>query len=393
MHRPEVFRHRLSQRILALMALIAPATLMFETGCDPYAGCGDQTVNTNQCFAWPANGGSGGAGTTGSGGAGGAAGAGGAGGGMPVMCPSREEAKPMLDANFYTPVSVQSDGVLGNGQCCYDVTYTEQCIGGRPFIVDEQPRVALIQARTYDPQWSVAPNLSPDVSSLSADERAELATAWARDGAFEHASVASFSRFALELMAVGAPPELISAAHAAAMDEVRHAKLCLTLASHYAGSVLEPAPFPFDGRVAVSSDLVDLAMRVTNEGAIGETISAVIASEQLAHAQDPAVRDALAVIAEDEARHAELAFRTLAWAIRVGGRDVAEAISNAFVQAMRDIDVSGASENPALAAHGRLDAATLRRAAKRGMDEVLRPAMSALRLSLTHKEHFRPAIS
>lgn len=384
MHDADIFRRRLSQRILALVALVLPSTLMIESGCDPYAGCGDHTVNQNQCFDWPANGGAGGAG---------GAGMAGEGGGAAAMCPSRDAAKPMLDANFFTPVTVEGDGVLANGQCCYDVSYVEQCIGGRPFLVDETPRVAPIQARTHDPQWSLAEMRNPAMEALSADERAELAAAWARDGAFEHASVASFGRFALELMAVGAPPDLVTAAHEAAMDEVRHAKLCLSLASKYAGHVLEPAPFPFDGRVVVSFNLVDIASRVAKEGAIGETIAAVIAAEQLARAEDPAVRDVLAIIAEDEARHAELAFRTLAWAIRVGGLEVADAMTKSFVQAINHLDVSGASEHPALVAHGRLGATALRQAAKRGMDDVVRPAMNALRLAVTRSEDVTAAIA
>jgi hypothetical protein len=35
---------------------------------------------------------------------------------------------------------------------------------------------------------------------------------------FQHASVASFARFSLELLALGAPPDLVAAAHAAALD-------------------------------------------------------------------------------------------------------------------------------------------------------------------------------
>ena len=51
--------------------------------------------------------------------------------------------------------------------------------------------------------------------------RSAVADAWVRDALAEHASVASFARCMLELMSVGAPPQLLSAAALAANDEVR----------------------------------------------------------------------------------------------------------------------------------------------------------------------------
>lgn len=375
---PHAFRRRLYQRILAVVVML-PVGAMITPGC-LYGSCSDELRSENRCFDWPGEAGAGGmAGSAGAAGMGGAGGSGGMGGGAPTMCPSREEAKPLIEAHHFTQVTVESDGVLGNGQCCYDIQYVSPCIGGRPFLVEEKPRTAPAETRAHGTAWNDTRMPIPEVDALMVEERAELAAAWARDGLFEHASVASFGRFALELMAVGAPADLISAAHEAALDEVRHAKLCLSLASAYAGHVIEPGAFPFDGRVVVSSDLADLASRVAREGAVGETIAAVVADEQLACAEDAAVRAALAVIAEDEARHAELAFRTLVWAIRVGGAPVAEAVANTFVQALRRIDLPP-STRASLSAHGRLDEGALRRAVQRAIDEVLNPAIEALGL-------------
>src|SRR6185369_11435722 len=100
---------------------------------------------------------------------------------------------------------------------------------------------------------------------------------WTRDGLFEHASVASFGRFALELLAAGAPAALVEDAHRAALDEVRHARLCFDLASAYAGEAIAPGAFPFEGRVEVTSDLASIASRAAREGCIGETIAAAVA--------------------------------------------------------------------------------------------------------------------
>lgn len=375
----ESFRFRLSKRILALVAVAFPMGALIAPGCDPFADCGGEVITENRCFTWPAEGSTGGAGGMG-GGAAGMAGGGGMGGNAPVMCPAQADAKPIIEADFFETVTMKSDGTLADGKCCYDIEYKTICIGGRPFLVDETPRLALSKTQSVRGAWSNAAMSTPDVQAFTDEERAELAAAWARDGLFEHASVASFGRFALELMAVGAPAELISAAHEAALDEVRHARLCLSLAGAYAGHGIEPGAFPFDGNVAVSANLADLASRVAREGAIGETIAAVIAAEQLVNAEDPAVRAALSVIAEDEARHAELAFRTLVWAIQVGGAPVAEAVGRTFVEALRHVELPAAATRSSFAAHGRLGEDALRNATKRAIDDVLMPAITALGL-------------
>jgi hypothetical protein len=75
----------------------------------------------------------------------------------------------------------------------------------------------------------------------------------------EHASVASFARFSLQLMAAGAPASLVEAAHRAALDEIEHARLTFRLASRYEGRALGPGPLPVDGSVAVDASLASLA--------------------------------------------------------------------------------------------------------------------------------------
>src|SRR6185436_8861484 len=122
----------------------------------------------------------------------------------------------------------------------------------------------------------------------------------------------------------------VEEAHRAALDEVVHARLCFSLASAYAGADLGPARFPFGGAAEVRDDLAAIAAAVVREGCIGETLAAAQAGAQLELATDPAVRSVLARIAEDETRHAELAWRVVAWAIREGGDAVREAVREAF---------------------------------------------------------------
>jgi hypothetical protein len=229
--------------------------------------------------------------------------------------------------------------------------------------------------------WQVP--LRPRVDDLSRSDREALASAWLRDALLEHASVASFSRFALELIAVGAPARLLEAAHQAALDEVRHARLRFALASAYAGEDLEPGPLPLGGALEIASDLATVAARAVAEGCIGETVAALTAAEQHAVATDPSVRDVLAGIAEDEARHAELAWSFVAWAIRTGGRNVHDAVARAFTGALAAHQPPPREEiaEGALAAHGWLSEEAVRGARRRAIQAVVMPGARELAIT------------
>src|SRR5262249_50774510 len=130
------------------------------------------------------------------------------------------------------------------------------------------------------------------------------------------------------------PADLVADAHRAALDEVEHARLCLGLSGAYSGEPVAPAPFPFEGRVEVSADLASIAARAAREGCVGETLGAVQAAEQLARAEDPWVREAFSIIVEDEARHAELSFRFVSWALAQGGPEVRAAVARALAEGL-----------------------------------------------------------
>lgn len=300
-------------------------------------------------------------------------------------CPPADQALPYLqqndcmDPDYIITYEVVSGPEKVNAECCYYVLQSV-CGVGRPFLVEGRPRVAAARAGGPATGWASSKG-KPSIAGLSASEREALAAAWAGDGLLEHASVASFSRFSLDLMAAGAPADLVEAAHLAALDEIRHTRLCLALASVYRGAAIEPGPLACDGALPVIADLPALAAAAAREGCVGETIAAVIAAEQLAAATDPAVREALAVIARDEARHAELAFRTVAWAIRAGGEAVRAAVAAVFDEAARDgVDAGGVEADPGgtLAAHGRLTREAARAAAARALADVVLPCGRAL---------------
>ena len=268
-----------------------------------------------------------------------------------------------------------------SGQCCYMCELRLCGPGGRPYLAGGKALVAAAGKSAGADGWRGGAR--PRVDDLTPEERAHLAAAWTEDALHEHASVASFSRAALALLAVGAPAELLALTHQAALDEVRHAQLCFTLASAYAGEALSPGPFPLGDSVAVPATLAEIAASAAEEGCIGETVAAVVAAEQLARATDPAVRAALAQIAGDEARHAELAWRTVAWAVQTGGAEVRAAVGHAFSAAIcaarqaRDGEAAEGSPK-ATEAHGRLDRATVARVVAVAMDEIVTPAVWTL---------------
>ncbi len=184
------------------------------------------------------------------------------------------------------------------------------CAIGRPFLVDEMARVAATARRD---DWLTG-GLAPDVEHLSPELRERLQLEWTRAAQLEHASVAAFSRFLLELLAFGAPSELCAATIAALEDERRHAEICFTLASEYAGEVIGPAALDVDGALEAPTLARSLAMAV-REGCIGESIAALEAGELAARVVDPVLREVLERIAADERRHSELAWKFVQWAL------------------------------------------------------------------------------
>ncbi|MBK8213286.1 MAG: ferritin-like domain-containing protein [Myxococcales bacterium] len=119
----------------------------------------------------------------------------------------------------------------------------------------------------------------------------------------EEASVPAFRTLERELRALGAGPKLLAAARRAARDEIRHTTMMRSLAKAFGGECAE---------VAVESpsprSVLAMALENAREGCVGETYGAAQAAFQARRASDPRVRATLAVIARDEARHAELAW-------------------------------------------------------------------------------------
>lgn len=254
------------------------------------------------------------------------------------------------------------------------------CCCGRPLLVDGHPVTAPVEARD---DWSSAALVGVD--GLPAAVRRRIAEHYTQVGQLEHASVASFARFTLELMAVGAPPELLIAAQRAGLDEIDHALRCFTLASTYAGRSIGPGMLAVAG-TSPATTLESMAAAVIDEACVGETLAAVEARAAARHATVPAVRHALEVIAADELRHATLGWATLRWVL---GRADALLRARLLARLCAAIDAADRDRPPRateaerarLRAHGVLDAADRRAAHAYAITQVLRPCAAALEAS------------
>jgi hypothetical protein len=278
---------------------------------------------------------------------------------VPATCTSSADCLPGFDClthevsstcgavGFACQMPGDPCGTRGDcgGGICSAVTGGRQCSTlpgcaiGRPFLVHGSERVAPCDERQ---DW-LDVEIEPSLLDHSAELRARLAHEWARAGQMEHASIAAFARFALQLMSLGAPPALIERATQAMADETAHAKLCFALASRYRGKSVGPGALVVEGSLDAMStaEIVELTIR---EGCIGETVAAIEATEAAEHASDPVVRAALRRIAADETRHAELAWRFVSWAIEQNGSEIALLVEREFSELLRGVEPALAEE-------------------------------------------------
>jgi hypothetical protein len=213
----------------------------------------------------------------------------------PADCPAPEPGRTML----CSPAEERYCVILpGTGGSC-----------GRPFLVAGSARLAPLSDDGGDWAYRTAPE-----TTHSPGARQKLAEHWAEMGRMEHASVAAFARFTLDLLSLGAPAELVVASQQALGDEIEHARLCFGLASAYAGRAFGPGELSVDGALEARS-FETIVMTAIHEACVGETLAALEAEAELARATDPEVRRVLERIARDEARHAELGYRFLRWAL------------------------------------------------------------------------------
>ncbi len=282
---------------------------------------------------------------------------------LPNECGDDLEISEILSEGTHKTLSGETG--TETDACCYQVEVVDSnpsadCSIGRPYFEAGALRRAPLE---------FGPSLPTDVCAGGDPHRA---AAWAAAGADEHASIAAFSRLALQLLAHGAPSDLLRAVHQAALDEVAHAERCWALARRFGGASVAAGVFPFSEPVAVDGTLAALAADAVREGCLGETLGAHLARVAAELAPEAEVKAALGAIAAEESEHAVLSYRIVAWALSAGGGEVRAAVNAAFAEPWPRLDVGE------LALRANVDVSLLRRAADAGITEVLVPARARL---------------
>ncbi|MEM9072064.1 MAG: ferritin-like domain-containing protein [Myxococcota bacterium] len=198
---------------------------------------------------------------------------------------------------------------------------------------------AQLPTTTPNDHWRTdveAPAIDPEL-------RPRVASAWRAMGATEAASIAAFSTFSQQLLAVGAPSPFLEMAHRDALDEIDHARRCYAIAGQIDGEDLGAAAFPAALLPAPPLRIRALAAECLRESCILEGASARAARE-VAEVAHPALAETLTTIARDEARHATHGWDVLAWLVEEKGASVedllgvANAVRNERVTALADDD-------------------------------------------------------
>jgi hypothetical protein len=153
------------------------------------------------------------------------------------------------------------------------------------------------------------------------------------------------------------------------------------LASAYAGQSVGPGALPVGGALDDNTPRGIIATLV-REGCIGETVAALEAAEAREHAIDPVVRAVLEQVAADETRHAELAWRTLRWALDSGDAELARAVREELALALDEpapgVEPAGALGEDALLAHGLVGGPLRAELQREALDRAVRPCARAL---------------
>lgn len=213
---------------------------------------------------------------------------------------------------------------------------------------------------------------SPELNLFGA-ERERHGRRWLAAGLGEHASVAAFAYLILDLLRLGAPPQLVLAASRALEDEIEHARICFVVARDLNGTAASPGPLalPECRRPREAGAILEAAVI---EGCIEEVISAECARVACERAEDPHVRKVMARISQDEARHAELSWRIVEWMLE-RQPELRATANAAFARGVEVNDKRGGAEDEAdmPETYGCLRGETRRRVRQQTIDQIIGP--------------------
>ena len=249
-------------------------------------------------------------------------------------------------------------------------------LSGTPLEAEHQ---RLMRRRAVPIPWEQS-----TVASLSPDERRRLTECWTNRAAAEYLAVSTFAVLAIDLVAAGAPADVLSLCMRAGIDEVRHAELCLRMIEIYGGKRTLPPPG--------MSSLPDEPTRPKLHQALANTMLVSCVSETYATTvltatrdltEDPVAHAVLTSIYSDEVMHARLGWSYLRYALERGGAGAIEAAAQMVPIALRGVANVVERERPAVVTdavrgHGLMTPAEERVIYSACVREVLVPGFEAL---------------
>jgi hypothetical protein len=154
-------------------------------------------------------------------------------------------------------------------------------------------------------------------SRLDPDVRAELARIWAERIPTEYRSITGFGTFAFDLVAAGAPPDLVAVCHRVCIDELRHTELAVRMVEIYGGRrptlPREISSLPATEGISAVAQASRSAIALS---CLGETFACTELVMLRDRAVDPVVKGVLTVFLSDEIVHARIGWAYLAHAFQ-----------------------------------------------------------------------------
>jgi hypothetical protein len=220
---------------------------------------------------------------------------------------------------------------------------------------------------------------------LTQDERRRLAETWRRRAAAEYLAVTTFSVLAIDMVAAGAPADVLSHCVRSQLDEIRHAELAIRMVEIYSGTrIMPPAGMSSLPDDPAQPKLHQAAANTLLVSCVSETYATTILTATRDLTTDPVAHAVLTSIYSDEVMHARLGWSYLRYAIDHGGQGVLDAAAVMVPRALRGVANVIERERPlgevtdAVRAHGLMTPAEERQIYSRCVAEVLVPGFEAL---------------
>lgn len=224
-------------------------------------------------------------------------------------------------------------------------------------------------------------------AQLTDAERARLAATWMRRSEAEYLAVSTFSVLAIDLTAAMAPADVLSLCLRAAIDEIRHAEMCLRMASIYSGE--QPMPKPAMSSLPDDPSRPKLHQALANTmlvSCVSETYATTVLTATRELTKDPVAQAVLTSIYSDEVMHARLGWSYMRYAIEAGGQGVIDAAAAMLPRALRGVANVVERERPVgevtqgVRDHGLMTPAEERVIYSTCVREVLVPGFQALNI-------------